>query len=174
MNGRQLFDRAYARVVRAIDVAFDPNHADEVFGALTRAGIEASVYDEAASRLIATERYLPRPAQWVDIARGVKAEADQAQLRRREAEADRARTERTFHCLACRDIGLAAYVCAPDRLCKWCEEAGRASCGLPYRRQCSCKPTNPVFQSNLAKKQEAARGVKSAAQSNRGRREDAA
>jgi hypothetical protein len=154
MNARQLFDRAYARTVKAMNATLDPAHADECWKAVER--YRGDVFDEVATRLNATCRFLPRPVEWLDACRAVQGERDMVRLREQELAAENYRRERTYHCLACLDSGLETIRCPTPPSADWCPTCKRMKKHLydhTYRTPCSCRETNPVILARRDKAQ---------------------
>lgn len=154
MNARQMFDRAYQRTVTASGAPLDRDHADECWTQV--AEFAPVVFDLAATRLNGASGFLPRPAEWLSACRSVQAERDMAELRGQERAAERYQQERTYHCVRCLDSGLEQRLeCKAGQYCGPCGRSGQHIYDHTYCTPCSCRPTNPVWQADLQRRQHA-------------------
>jgi len=144
MTPREVFDAAYLRVCRAQNMLPDVEHAEECWRAVQRH--PASLYDDAASRLNATCRFLPKPAEWIEACQDA---ADAASRAARDdddrAWAQEAERPRTYACPTCQDTGFEPQFCQPGQLCSSCRR-GPHLYDHPYRTRCACSQTNPVIE----------------------------
>jgi recombinational DNA repair protein (RecF pathway) len=151
MTPRELFDRAYLRTLVAAGAKPDDDHAEECWRAVK--GFRASLYDNAASWLNATTKFLPKPAEWRNACEVVQAEQDErdrANLALRyEQETGRATT---YHCPVCRDTGWEPGLCKSGQLCGRCSRTVHLY-DHPYVTECLCRATNPMYQAKRLRQQ---------------------
>ena len=155
MNARQLFDRAYARTVKAMNASLDPGHADECWKVVELQ--RGDVFDEAATRLNSMCQFLPRPAEWLAACKAIQAERDLARIRARQAEYDAHTDHTTYCCHLCKDTGFERRVCPEPPNADWCPICKRQNHHLydhTYVVPCACRPTNEAYQKRLDRQKE--------------------
>ena len=147
MTPREMFAAAYRRAAVAVGAEIDPAHVAECW---TQAdGFAAALYDAAATRLLSTAKFLPRPAEWREALRDLSLE--QEQDARRDREAMLAGDERLYHCPVCQDTGWEPKVCT-DR--DWCGTCRRHKVHLydhDYWTECLCRGSNEAYQVKIDK-----------------------
>lgn len=148
MTPKAVFWTAYQRVARAVKQAPDQSHAAECFATVQR--YAPDLYDAAATRLIASCKFLPVPSEWLDAIKAADGERFQAKVQAERDEAKRHEREKTYHCFRCRDTGwLIDLRCTAADWCWNCRRAGSRLGGESYvhtyAMMCACRQTNPVF-----------------------------
>jgi len=148
MTPKQDFWAAYQRVAKAVKQAPDQTHAAECFA--TVQGYAPSLYDSAATRLIASCKFLPVPVEWLEAVKAEDAALFQTKVQAEREEAARHQREKTYHCVRCRDTGwLMDLRCTAFDWCGTCRRAGSRLGGKAhvhaYAMVCGCRQTNPVF-----------------------------
>lgn len=152
MTAKQAFTEAYRRTLAATSSTLNPEHFEECWRAV--AAIPTTIFDEAASRLNATCKFMPKPSEWLDACKAVEGERYMARVREREQQAETHRREKTYHCLRCHDSGMVTGLrCTADHWCDPCKNRGVQLYPHTYAMRCECRATNPTYQDYLTKLQ---------------------
>lgn len=127
MTPRQLFVTAYHRIVKGLGVVRDDEQFEECWTQAQR--FDPALYDAAATRLLETAVWMPKPAEWARACADVSA-AHGSDARERAAKQ------------------AAAYVGTAGPFCARCRDTGfRPSASRPgYVSPCECRDENPVIQ----------------------------
>jgi hypothetical protein len=124
---RQLFVTAYHRIVKGLGVVRDDEQFEECWTQAQR--FDPALFDAAATRLLETAVWMPKPAEWARACADVGASRDQ------QARDHASQT-------------AAAYVGMAGPYCGDCRDTGfRKSVKRPgYVTACECCDENPVIQ----------------------------
>jgi hypothetical protein len=145
MNAKQAFTEAYRRTLAATGGTLSPDHFEECWRVV--AGIPASVFEAAATKLNASCRFLPRASEWLDACKAIEGERYMARVREQSEQADTHRRDKTYHCLRCHDSGMETDLrCTADHWCDPCKFRGTQPYPHTYARKCECRHTNPTYQ----------------------------
>jgi hypothetical protein len=108
-------------------------------------GVGIDLFETACEKIVTEDRSFPRVSRILEIVDDLQA----TRARKRLLTAGEEHSTSDFHCDDCRDSGLKAGTCTPDRLCKWC----RAGKTHPDRwmTDCHCKSdhSNPNFNAHI-------------------------
>lgn len=145
MTPRELFDRAYLRTCHAHQVAPDESQAAECYEVVRV--YPASLYDPAATRLNGMSKWLPKPAEWLEVVSDLASARERQEREDQAAEwARQAGTPTTYHCAVCHDTGWEPGDCTADHWCGRCRIHKQHLYDHPYVTECACRATNPVYQ----------------------------
>lgn len=121
-----MFNAAYLRVCRGLAIAPDGDQSDECYRAVQ--GYPANLYDTAATRLLKSCRFLPKPSEWVEVLDSLSGEGP-------------------------RSVGAWNEVLTAPICCEVCGDTGLAPVrkvvnGQPWEgvAACACRPTNRNYQ----------------------------
>lgn len=149
MTAKDQFVTAYQRTVAVFGEPAEPTDGAECWRAVS--DIAAEVFDDTASRLIASLKWRPKPAEWRETAKALDGERAMTKFAEFAKQADHYRAEKTFHCPLCQDTGWEPGLCTAADWCHRClDRRYRIQPGPAYThtfvRVCLCRATNPSYQ----------------------------